>query len=357
MAFFLHRGLRRGFLVAILTLSGCEPRPRPASDSLSGEGLLWEKETQSAEAEPTDLSTDFEFIMTNNTGKRLEILGNVLPTDVEVLDSAYPESGWVSKGAQWGIRVRVHHWKPGINERPFFVKTSMGTSRLIASVTVPPGNQGIEWESRKLQGAPEDGENLVFFTFRLKNTTDADVKVLKIDTSCGCTTGRWPRDPWILAPGERSEFDVELSRFGREGAVAKEVYFKTELGITQLSVTGLLPDAPMNADARSQNQLLAQADPTAIFHDGCASCHVTPGIGLEGMPLYDAVCGICHDSEHRAEMVPSLTDKIGTADQGYWRHWITKGRDGSLMPGFSDSVDGPLTASQIESLVGALSKE
>ena len=114
---------------------------------------------------------------------------------------------------------------------------------------------------------------------------------------------------------------------------------------------------PAARSSRSQNQLLAQADPTAIFHDDCASCHVTPGIGLEGMPLYDAVCGICHDSEHRAEMVPSLTDKIGTADQGYWRHWITKGRDGSLMPGFSDSVDGPLTASQIESLVGALSKE
>lgn len=357
MAFFLHRDLRRGFLAAILALSSCEPRPRPASDSIGGDGILWENINQSAEAEATDLSSDFEFLMTNNTGKRLEILGNVLPTDVEVLESAYPETGWVSKGGQWGIRVRVHHWKPGVNERPFFVKTSAGTSRLTASVTVPPGNQGIEWKSRKLRGAPAEGENLVFFTFRLKNTTDSDVRVLKIDTSCGCTTGRWPRDPWVLAPGESDEFEVELSRFGRDGAITKDVYFKTDLGITQLSVTGELPAASMDADARSQNQLLAQADPTAIFGDDCASCHVTPGIGLDGMPLYDAVCGICHDSEHRAEMVPSLTDKIGTADQGYWRHWITKGREGSLMPGFSDSVGGPLSESQIESLIGALSKK
>ena len=105
------------------------------------------------------------------------------------------------------------------------------------------------------------------------------------------------------------------------------------------------------------NMELAKADRQAVFKGDCRSCHVDKGVAKLGKELYDADCGICHDSHIRAAMVPDLRAPKTTRDQAYWVNWITYGRPGSMMPAFGEKDGGPLSKEQIDSLVAYLSKE
>jgi hypothetical protein len=49
-------------------------------------------------------------------------------------------------------------------------------------------------------------------------------------------------------------------------------------------------------------------------------------------------------------MVPDLRASKKATGQDYWKAWITHGKPGTLMPGFSRAYGGPLTEQQIESL-------
>ena len=99
---------------------------------------------------------------------------------------------------------------------------------------------------------------------------------------------------------------------------------------------------------------MAKADRQAVFKNDCATCHAIPGNGKYGMALYNAVCAVCHEGEHRATMVPDLhTLKVPTNDQ-FWRIWIAHGKPGSLMPAFSNTDGGPLNDLQIASLAAYL---
>ncbi len=103
-------------------------------------------------------------------------------------------------------------------------------------------------------------------------------------------------------------------------------------------------------DHRARNQSLALADHQAVFRGDCARCHAEPAKDRLGHELYTLVCGICHDAEHRASMVPLLGKSEQSRNAAYWRTWITFGKPGSLMPAFAQALGGPLTREQIESL-------
>ena len=74
-------------------------------------------------------------------------------------------------------------------------------------------------------------------------------------------------------------------------------------------------------------------------------------MGKTGRELFDTSCGICHTTVHRASMVPELTGLPNGGNRDYWHAWISRGKEGSLMPAFSKSAGGPLTDEQINSLV------
>ncbi|MGH7957481.1 MAG: c-type cytochrome, partial [Opitutaceae bacterium] len=107
---------------------------------------------------------------------------------------------------------------------------------------------------------------------------------------------------------------------------------------------------------REQNIKLAQADRQAVFKGECASCHVEPAKGKSGMALYATACAICHEGEHRASMVPDLSETAGLrgGDPAYWETWIRQGKEGTLMPAFARAAGGPLEEAQIRSLVEGL---
>jgi len=105
---------------------------------------------------------------------------------------------------------------------------------------------------------------------------------------------------------------------------------------------------------RTRIQQMVAIDRQAVFKGDCAKCHAEPTVGKMGHELYVAGCGICHDAEHRAAMVPDLRALKHPTNAEHWRQWITASKPGSLMPAFSQAHDGPLNDEQIASLVNYL---
>jgi cytochrome c5 len=195
------------------------------------------------------------------------------------------------------------------------------------------------------------------FTFNLTNVSTGNVAVVSVHPSCGCTTAQLPPMPWLLAPGMNGQINLTVNLAGKSGTLFKTVNIATDKGSKTLTlqIKILPPVVPTLSDAdRIRGMALAKVDRQAVFKNDCATCHAIPGNGKYGMALYNAVCSVCHDSEHRATMVPDLhTLKVPTNDQ-FWRIWIAHGKPGSLMPAFSTTDGGPLNDMQIASLAAYL---
>lgn len=198
------------------------------------------------------------------------------------------------------------------------------------------------------------GETNAQFTFSFTNTSTAEVRINAVRTSCGCTVPKLPRIPWPIAAGEGGSFDVVMDLRGKQGTVSKVVTVDSTAGLNQLIVRSIIPEN--EETRRARNQMMALADRQAVFRNDCASCHVVPTIGKHGKELYAAACGICHDAEHRASMVPDLKTLSRPFDQNYWHTWVTKGKERTLMPAFAKSEGGPLSDEQVRSLVEYLTE-
>jgi mono/diheme cytochrome c family protein len=201
----------------------------------------------------------------------------------------------------------------------------------------------------------ELGQTNITFTFKLTNTSTNEVRIDQVRASCGCTVPKLPATPWILPPGTNGEFQVLADLRGKRGLFSKMVYVYTSMGFKALNVRVNVP-TPTNAPSadRLRNMQLAVTDRQAVFRADCAKCHSDPGIGKKGRELYQSVCGVCHEAEHRATMVPNLRNLNHPTDADHWRTWITHGKAGTLMPAFAQTEGGPLTAEQIDSLVDFL---
>jgi Protein of unknown function (DUF1573)/Cytochrome C oxidase, cbb3-type, subunit III len=195
------------------------------------------------------------------------------------------------------------------------------------------------------------------FTFNLTNVSNGNVAVVSVHPSCGCTTAQLPPMPWLLVPGTNGQINLTVNLAGKSGTLFKTVTIATDKGSKTLTLQiKILPPVVLTlSDADRQRGVeMAKADRQAVFKNDCATCHVTPGNGKYGMALYNAVCAVCHEGEHRASMVPNLHElKVPTNDQ-FWRIWTAHGKPGSLMPAFSTTDGGPLNDLQINSLAAYL---
>ncbi len=200
----------------------------------------------------------------------------------------------------------------------------------------------------------KQGETKGVFKFSLTNVAKETVTITALHTSCGCTAGKLPSTPWVLAPGDSGTVDLTMDMTGKFGKVTKTATISSSAGpfILQVSCTAPPPDpSAMRTGDRMRNLQVASADRQGVFRNDCATCHVHPTTGKVGKVLYDAACGICHDAEHRALMVPTLRDPKRATDANYWTKWISEGREGSLMPAFALNRGGILTDEQVTSLV------
>lgn len=218
-------------------------------------------------------------------------------------------------------------------------------------------NTVLAWDAEMKDYTTKPGEVQGSFTFYFTNVSSKTVAITSAAASCGCTVPKLPPLPWKIEPGAGGEIPVVMNVPGKTGMIMKTVTVNTDHGRKVLTVRVNITPPDQNALAamrpvdRTKNLELAKADRQAIFKGDCASCHVEKGRGKLGKELYDASCGICHDAEHRADMVPDLRNLKHDTNADYWRTWISLGKPGSLMPGFAQSEGGPLTPAEINSLV------
>ena len=216
----------------------------------------------------------------------------------------------------------------------------------------------MAWDATmKTTNVPADtAQAFVFFSFT--NVSSDTVTIVDAHGSCSCTKPLLPPLPWAIPSGSNGQVGATVDIADKFGTVTKSLHFGTDKGSRDLiiQITILPPKIPVLTDSdRIRQMAIAKVDRQAVFKNDCASCHVKNGEFRYGRALFDADCGICHESANRASMVPDLhTLKVATNDD-FWRAWIEHGKPGTFMPAFSTADGGPLTDMQIASLVNYLS--
>jgi mono/diheme cytochrome c family protein len=242
----------------------------------------------------------------------------------------------------------------------------LGVTPAVPLQVTPPGAapaaaaqdpNALKWSAESIDYNAKPGEQSAPFSFIVTNVSNTEVSINSLRTSCGCTVAQLPTTPYKLAPGSNVPINVTMDLRGKSGAVTKSVSVDTSAGFKSLLVKVNIPEpAPATAAAggpgmdRAKNIQTALADRQAIFKGDCVSCHVDKGKGKMGQELYAASCGICHDAEHRAAMVPDLKVPRSERDLAFWHKWISEGKPGTMMPAFAQNHGGPLTPEQVDSL-------
>jgi cytochrome c553 len=203
-----------------------------------------------------------------------------------------------------------------------------------------------------------EGDVASLFTFSIRNDSADGIVIDDMKTSCGCTVAAMPSKPWYVKPGESNLFKVLIDIREKTGILRKDVWVESSNYSRALALTvDILPSAGTNdvnpkLQLRLFGQQLAAVDRTQIFtQDECLHCHLVPAFGKSGEQLFHVACGICHESKHRATMVPDLSALKTEIDPDYWRRWVTHGKPGTLMPGFDSRERGPLDDADIDGLV------
>ena len=218
-----------------------------------------------------------------------------------------------------------------------------------------PVPEPLVWDSLQKEQTVKPGETMANFVFTVTNTSDSEVVINHVQTSCGCTVAKIPSQPWRLAPHTRGEMGISINLAGKSGTIFKTVTVFSTNPPTKLLM--LKVNIPEPADmTRSRNQSIAFADRQAVFKGDCAKCHFEPAKGKMSADLYAAACAICHEANPRATMVANLHALNHPTDLAYWKQWITNGKPGSLMPAFAANQGGPLSEEQIDSLARTLVK-
>jgi mono/diheme cytochrome c family protein len=164
--------------------------------------------------------------------------------------------------------------------------------------------------------------------------------------------------PWLIPSGTSGQIGATVDLRGKSGMLFKMVTVSTDKGskTLMLRINILPPVIPTMTDAdRARGVATAKVDRQAVFKNDCVTCHFPKNANAKyGVDLYIAVCGVCHETEHRATMVPDLHALKTPTNNQFWQVWIAHGKPGSLMPAFSIAEGGPLTDIQIASLAAYL---
>lgn len=274
-----------------------------ASDPLPDGVLVWNNLMQTTDAAADQATAQFTFVFTNVASKiDMGLATNV--TSVTNFTTTTNSSFWASL---WGKKI---------TQVPSIARS---TNMVVATNSVTP----------------------------------VPVTILSVHPSCGCTTAQLPPLPWTVPGGASGQIGVTVNLQGKAGTLFKTVDVGTDKGLKKLMVRiNILPPVVLNMTdgERAMGVAAAKVDRQAIFKGDCASCHAKNVQGRYGKDLYDSVCGICHEAEHRATMVPDLHVLTVPTNDDFWRTWISFGKPGTLMAAFATSQGGPLSDSQIASL-------
>jgi hypothetical protein len=225
-------------------------------------------------------------------------------------------------------------------------------------VVSPREETALAFDTTSKTYTAKPGEESCAFHFQVKNTSEKEVVINQVRTSCGCTIAKLPSQPWHIMPGAGGEITLVMDLRGKTGTIIKTATIDLPTSFKELTIVVMVPDiSALPNPNRIMNQQIATLDRQAIFKNECADCHAVPTRGQMGPALYTAACAICHDSKHRASSVPDLHALSHPTDSDFWREMVTHGKPKTMMPGFARAEGGPLTGAQIDSLVAYLASE
>ena len=98
---------------------------------------------------------------------------------------------------------------------------------LIASIAISGKAQNIAFE-KTVHDFGTVGENVgvLVYEFKFSNTGDKPLKIIRVNTSCGCTTPGWTKEP--IAPGQSGMVSASYGAKGRPGPFDKNLTVITD---------------------------------------------------------------------------------------------------------------------------------
>lgn len=111
------------------------------------------------------------------------------------------------------------------------------------TVTVDPNAPVFEFESEVIDYGKIEYKADGVRTFKFKNTGKSPLIISRIQSSCGCTTPKKPKEP--IMPGETGEIDVKYAT-SRVGGFAKTitVYSNATEKMKRLRIKGIVGKNP-----------------------------------------------------------------------------------------------------------------
>jgi len=87
-----------------------------------------------------------------------------------------------------------------------------------------------------------EADSKVNFSFKFKNTGQADLIITRAVGSCGCTIPEYPKDP--IKVGESGKIDVSFNSANKHGNQQKSVtiYTNTKVGVESLIITASIKE-------------------------------------------------------------------------------------------------------------------
>lgn len=181
--------------------------------------------------------------------------------------------------------------------------------------------------------------------FKITNEGTAVLRIGKLRANCECTTASVKKSK--LNPGESTELKVVMDTTMKIRDTEKTIMIWSndlERRTISLTVTAFI----------DPHKGLTPSQGIKIFSGKCATCHVMQGKGLTGDDLFFADCVMCHQFKPKPGHViggplaprdydaPSVAAHVKRATCYGTSH---------AMPGFLDKAGGPLTETQIDSII------
>ena len=225
----------------------------------------------------------------------------------------------------------------------FFAKEKQPSAPPATATSAQPGHI-VFAESFFDFGVVTEGD-IVKHTFKFRNDGAATAKIVKTETSCGCTTATGALREY--APSEQGEMEVVIDTQGKKGIIVKTVTVtmeNNEAATAELSLTMKLEPPPHPKMERVRN-LNAEAT--------CKTCHLESGEGQSGVFLYHRVCSQCHGKKGVGASALALSDAEWQqrVDDARIKDVIYQGLPEQGMPSFVEGVTPPLTDEQVGSLI------
>src|SRR5208337_1247754 len=107
-----------------------------------------------------------------------------------------------------------------------------------------PAPSPLVWDSTSKETSPAVGAASADFTFNVTNTSDSEVVINNVQTSCGCTVAKTPPRPWHIAGHTNDSMTISVNLAGKALTFNKTItVFEAGFPNQLLMVTVHMPDS------------------------------------------------------------------------------------------------------------------